>query len=81
MAGKDAIVAATSLHCCCVAAAAVFYFSNPANDQAAFLAAVTELFEEVMIDEEEMKAEIETVSNGVGSMTDKNTPKTGSLPF
>ena len=47
-----------------------------ANEQAAFLAAVTELFEEVMIDEEEMKAEIETVSNGVGSMTDKNKKDT-----
>merc|ERR1712016_20727 len=47
-----------------------------ANDQAAFLAAVTELFEEVMIDEEEMKTEVETVSQGVGSMTDKNKKDT-----
>ena len=47
-----------------------------ANEQAAFLAAVTELFEEVMIDEEEMKTEVETVSQGVESMTDKNKKDT-----
>ena len=35
------------------------------NEQAAFLAAVTEMYEEVMMNDEEMKTEVETVSQGV----------------
>ena len=46
------------------------------NEQAAFLAAVTEMFEEVMMDDEEMKTEVETVSQGVASMTAKNKKDT-----
>ena len=46
------------------------------NEQAAFLAAVTDMFEEVMMDDEEMKTEVETVSQGVASMTAKNKKDT-----